>query len=295
MISISHQNKAVFWHIHKTGGTYIDFILQEHYNFKSNDIDFKLLMETRQNIKCNCNQSAEEQVEETHVEPEKKNKIKLLNLLGDCIKNKNILLNMNEEKWKTYFKFAFIRNPYDRAISSYEFLRDKEYDKRLNPEIKNDNCSFKDFYVNHEKYNTNIFMNCHAFQSQYDNLTNTFNDIQIDYLAKFENLNEELITILKKIGVEDCTKHLELVYENLKINESVKKEITSYYCEESLSAINKLFVDDFEKLGFTMYNNVEELNNYLLVYNNKASQEKKNSELLEMFRFSPNITDSLFD
>jgi hypothetical protein len=306
MLSVSHKNKAVFWHIHKTGGTYIDFILQEYYDFKLKDVDLKLLMEKMQNTTCNCNQSVheedintedanEEDANEEYVNAENTKQISKAYFLENCIKNQNIILNMNEEKWRTYFKFAFIRNPYDRAISSYEFLRDKDYDKRVDPEMQSDNCTFKDFYVNYEKYNTNIFMYCHAFQSQYENMSIEMNEMQIDYLAKFENLNEELIHILKQLGIEDCTKHLEFVYENFKINESVKKDITSYYCNDTLAAINALFSDDFEKLGFVMYNNVEDLNNYLLEYNSKTSQENKNKEILIKFGFLNKTTESSFD
>ena len=211
MISISHKHKAIFFHIPKTAGTYVEFILEEHYDFKRISITL-LSYETF-----------------------------------------HIILNEESPEWKSYFKFTFIRNPYDRAISSYEYIVQKYNDTRIPKTIKTDNVSFQEFYCNYEKYNTNIFMKNHAFISQYD----CSKDIQMDYYAKFENLHEEINFILQKIKVTDCTQHLYLV--NYKLNSTIKKNII-YYDDKTLKTINDLFKNDFLHLGFKEINNVDELN-----------------------------------
>ena len=38
MISVSHKYKAIFWHIHKTGGTFIEQILTNYYDFVDSNI-----------------------------------------------------------------------------------------------------------------------------------------------------------------------------------------------------------------------------------------------------------------
>ena len=110
----------------------------------------------------------------------------------------------------------------------------------------------------------------------------------MDYYAKFEDLNQELINILHKIGVTNIYKHLRLIRKDFKKNstESNKKDITSYYDEESLKAVNELFADDFEhfeQFGFKKYETVEEVNAFLKTYNTKESQRQKNQEILEKY------------
>jgi hypothetical protein len=35
MCSINHDMKAIFIHVHKTGGTYISYMLHKYYGFKN--------------------------------------------------------------------------------------------------------------------------------------------------------------------------------------------------------------------------------------------------------------------
>ena len=178
--------------------------------------------------------------------------------MGETIKKDKHPLTY--EQWNTYFKFAFIRNPYDRAISSYEF--NNQY-IGYNSNINNNNTFF-DFY-NSNNTNSNINIFCHSFLSQYDNIKNTYNDIQIDYLAKFEDINSELIFILKNIGVPDYTKHVKFCNE--RVNSTTKKNIIEYYDNESLTTINDIFKNDFEFLDYEKFTNVEDLNSFLVKYN----------------------------
>ena len=229
MISISHKHKAIFFHIPKTAGTYVEFILAEHYDFNR--------------VSTICDK--------------KSNVSSLLSY-----EKLDLLLNEEIPEWKKYFKFAFIRNPYDRAISSYEYIVQKYNDSRIPKTIKTDNISFQDFYCNYAKYNVNNFMKRHAFMSQYE----CFKDIQMDYYATFENLHEEIDTILQKLGITDCTQHLYLV--NYKLNSSLKKDISLYYDDETLKKVNELFKDDFLHLEFKEINTVYELNTWLCNYSN---------------------------
>ena len=185
--------------------------------------------------------------------------------MGWIIKANNYIFDELKYDFKNYVIFSFIRNPYNRAISSYEFIKNKKFDDRIPDELKN--MSFKDFFINYEN-TVNIFIYTHSIMTQYENIKNTYNDIKVNYLCDYKKVDEELIKILQKINITDPYKHNELILNNLKINCSKKKNITDYYCEESLEIINRIFKKDFDFFNFKIYNNVDELNKFLLEYNN---------------------------
>jgi L-rhamnose mutarotase len=121
-------------------------------------------------------------------------------------------------------------------------------------------------------------------------IKNNINNIQIDYVAKYENINEEIINILKKIGISKYTKHLHLIDEQYKTNSTQKNKITKYFTEDSLETINILFHEDFEHFGYTKFHSLDELNNYLEQI--KEKEENINTNLLHFYNYqSKNVTD----
>jgi len=209
-----------------------------------------------------------------------------LGVLGMEIKKGDIAL----EKWQTYFKFTFVRNPYDKAISSYEFMKQKKFDANINHDVLNPECTFTHFYKYYFKYYMNNYTLYHSFQSQYVTIKNSASDIQIDYIAKYENINEEIINILNKLNIKNCTKHLHLIDEQFKSNSTQKSKITSYFTQETLEIINILFHEDFERFGYKKFYKLEELNHYLEQI--KEKEENINKNLLNFYNYQPKtVTD----
>ena len=281
MLSFSKNTKALFWHVHKTGGTYIDFILRNYYGFcvsKSNNI----LKETDISIlKDSYSLNLENGIIKQKIEVfNLRNIIDVKNLGYFGLTLKNYILKLDIED---YFKFAFVRNPYDRAISSYEYIKQKKFDDRVSPLVLNEECTFTHFYIKKFNYDINIFMNQHAYESQYNTIKNGASKIQIDYIAKYENINEELINILKRIGIEDYTKHLHLIDEECRVNASQKRKLSEYFTEEALEEINILFHDDFEKFGYKKFYKLEELNNFLDTI--EETEKNNNKKLLEFYNY----------
>lgn len=277
MFSISYKNKCLFWHVHKNAGSYIEFVLKEYYNFDDfnyNAIITKMLEQGEKNNIEKNNQDNQDNLDfKDDIKCECSNKIKEYGLMGFIIKENNEIFNEQKYNFEEYNIFSVIRNPYDRAISSYEFIIKKKFDTRLNENFEN--VSFKDFYANYEKYSKNVFILTHALMTQYENIKNNYNSINVNIFCDYTNLDLELVNVLKKINVPNPYKHIDMIKNNFKINTTKKKNITTYYCEESLQLINELFKDDFEKFNFPIYNNLEELNNFLIEYNNKINLNNK--------------------
>ena len=96
-------------------------------------------------------------------------------------------------EYDRFFKFAVVRNPWDRVYSWYRnVVRDPFHQKELG--ISAD-CSFADFVKNH--------LDCWALNEQIDWLVDESGNIALDYVGKFEALQETFVHICKVLGIEN--------------------------------------------------------------------------------------------
>lgn len=93
---------------------------------------------------------------------------------------KEIITRIPQEIWKNYFKFCFVRNPWDRAVS--KFYWDKEDEHK--GEVFSIDDSFK---VSDPSENVDIY--------------SIDGEIVVDYIGRFENLENDLKEISAKIGI----------------------------------------------------------------------------------------------
>jgi len=116
---------------------------------------------------------------------------------------------------KDYFKFAFVRNPWDRAVSYYFW--------------KNTEMSFSDFVVSDD---FDLLGQCDYL---YD---------KMDFIGRFENLQNDFDIICEEVGAPK--KQL------IKINVSVSKHkhYAEYYDEETKQIVAEKYAEDIEYFGY---------------------------------------------
>jgi hypothetical protein len=120
------------------------------------------------------------------------------------------------EMFDSYFKFCFVRNPWDRMISHYF------YDKYNRP--------FLDFINEHVLMGENCIVCCKE-QTGWSK--------HVDYVARFENYEEEIHNIFNLIGIKK-----EPIFSHE--NKTEHKPYTEYYDDKSIMIIYEKYKRDIE-------------------------------------------------
>ena len=133
---------------------------------------------------------------------------------------KELKMRIDSDIWNKYKKITIIRNPFERLISTYSYRKQKGYDLKwihnrnlYGQLLENQNdYTFEDWFWNLDiqmhvgSFSTLYKEKVHwpsNFNSCYDLMLNDNNDIMdIDYVIRFENLNEDLKKVFGDLNLE---------------------------------------------------------------------------------------------
>ena len=144
---------------------------------------------------------------------------------------------LDPDKFDRYFKFTFVRNPWDRAVSAYTYLcrggSPASKDDQYWAEFTNSFDSFDDFVCNWMS-EENILRNA-LFTPQVTFLKNIFGQVNMDFIGRFENLEKDFNTIATKLGLTAQLPHL---------NQSRAETYQAFYTPKSQAVIKQLYSED---------------------------------------------------
>ena len=226
MCSINHDKKAIFIHIPKNGGSYISEILSKHYGFKN-----YYLQRPDHIIFCKDHDYSVDKHE---------NKIHGTLSYYKSSTYINKIMNMDEKKWNTYFIFTFIRNPYDRVISGWNYCNKSN--------IPFNNYLYLNNYVNSYQY-------WHVFMPQSKHIIDDTisNKLKINFIGKLENLEDDLKNILNKINIKN------IIHIPSKKNNKKHDNYKNYYNDQLIEKVNILFKEDFFHFDYPMISSINDL------------------------------------
>ncbi len=174
---------------------------------------------------------------------------------------------INEDLFNEYFKFSFVRDPYKRAFSFYNFLgyskiiSFKNFVNHVLPvklNQKGQNSQSEDAYL----YGQDFF-----FKSQYDYLYSKDGKLLVDFVGRLENIKEDIEKVKEISGLQGATlphvnkskgewsrarAHLiktPYLLKYLKIN-SKKQDFDTEFTQEIKDKVYQLYQKDFEAFGY---------------------------------------------
>ena len=213
MCSIHHDKKAIFIHIPKNGGSYIAEILSKYYGFKN-----YYLQRPDHALFCKGIDKSVDKHE---------NKIHGTLIYYKTSNYINKILNMNKDKWDSYFIFTFVRNPYSRIISGWKYC----YGNTL---------SFEDFL---KTKNINSYNYWHTFMTQTRHLINIDGKLNIHFIGHLENIENDLKIILHRLGYS-------IIHKSFIKNKTIHDNYKSYYNKELIDIVNNNFKYDFDNFNY---------------------------------------------
>lgn len=143
-----------------------------------------------------------------------------------------------------YFKFAISRNPWDRVVSAFHYLKgggldhlDVAWEKKHIGKFQNFH-EFVDNWVEPE----NIFMGMH-FTPQHEFICDSRGKIAVDYVGRFENLEQSYAFISKQLNLSDR----KLPHSN---SSKRQKDYRTYYGDRQAEKIATVYKQDIETFGY---------------------------------------------
>jgi hypothetical protein len=209
---ISHKHKFIFFHIPKCAGSSIVGALGKYYGLTS--------MEKLRNT--DLNDFAVFKVERRYGNADYLQQHSTYNEVKEYFDKNNLNI-------KNYFKFSFMRNPWERATSYYSYAckRAPISNAKWCNEITS--MSFSEFIA---KY-TDLQLN---------RVCNKKNNVAVDFLGSGKNLQKDFDTVCDKIGIPQQ----QLPHKN----KTKHKHYTEYYDDETREIVAKNYARDIEYFGY---------------------------------------------
>jgi len=194
--NILYDYKCIYIHIPKTGGTSINNALH--------NLPKKNRLEDFNPVRLNYSKHA--------------SALEMKHAVGD-------------EIWEEYFTFAFVRNPWDIMVSSYNWWLQKAPKwKHLHHDVKNIEHlgSFERFM--HSKYGRKMI---NEFKGNMFNWLSENDEVIVDFVGKFENIQEDWNRICERL----CVEPYKLPY----LNQTERKHYKEYYTQETKQIVHERF------------------------------------------------------
>jgi hypothetical protein len=146
---------------------------------------------------------------------------------------------VGEEAWRKAYKFAFVRNPWDKVVSQYGF-RVRTNKTRMGERP----IAFKDWAMRTigERRDPEYVDKPRLFLPQVEWLKDAAGRIDVQRVGRFEHLARDFAAICAELGIAAALPHLNRT--------KARRPYRDYYDAETAEIVARWFRDDIERFGY---------------------------------------------
>lgn len=153
-----------------------------------------------------------------------------LKSLASLLRPEAARVEAGEQIFRSYFKFGFVRNPWDRVVSLYMRPTCEQMRARIGFDTFVENIEFSSATCQHPVPHRN----------QLDWFVDPDGEVMVNFIGRFERLNEDWEVISQRIGLAGQR----LPHKNKKVGD--KKHYTEWYTPKTIDLIRRKFSVDIE-------------------------------------------------
>jgi hypothetical protein len=140
------------------------------------------------------------------------------------------------EVWAGYYRFAFVRNPWDRLVSWYSMCMQNAQQNKFSQFIRENAPTFADFITK-----TTTGMAERTTYNQVDYVTGAGGELIVDFVGRFERLAVDYALVRARLGLTHDLPHT---------NTSSHRAYRDYYSAETKAIVAQRFARDIDRFGY---------------------------------------------
>ena len=149
--------------------------------------------------------------------------------------------------WKSSFKFSFVRNPWDRLLSWWSLIDNSRNFNDRPPNgffgyVLERTRSFEDFLLRCDDEIVDSDGRKSIFRNQIDYLADEDGELIVDFVGRFEQLQEGFAEIASRLGRP--------LAKLPQVNFSQHGKYTEYYTPKMAEIVAKRYARDISKFGY---------------------------------------------
>jgi hypothetical protein len=131
-----------------------------------------------------------------------------------------------------YFKFSFVRNPFDRFVSYCAFMTRQHGAFERDPQATMRRILFELRPLDHVH-----------FQPQYTLLTNDAGELEMDFIGRVEQMQDSYDAVCARLGIPGRTLD--------RVNSSRRGDYRQYYDQALIDGVAEMYRGDLERFDYT--------------------------------------------
>ena len=147
---------------------------------------------------------------------------------------KQIRREVGRQRFESYFKFSVVRNPFDRLVSQFSYMRRRP---DLRAFIGMDRAAPFDEYLQLIGQNRHV-----QWEPQTSFLYDDEGALLVDFVARFEDIEQDMARVIERLGL-DC--------DSLpNVNPIPRGPYQSYYTERSRRQVERMYREDLTQFQY---------------------------------------------